>query len=239
MEKKIRLDKYLADMGLGTRKEVKSYLRKGRITVGGAVETSPERKIDVALERICMDGREVAYVTYEYYMFHKPAGCVSATEDNCHKTVLDYIDAKRKDLFPVGRLDIDTEGLLLITNDGELAHQLLSPKKHVEKVYYAKVDGQVTKEDIRLFETGLDIGEEKPTLPAKLEICSSGAVSEILLTITEGKYHQVKRMFEATGKQVIYLKRMAMGTLRLDETLEKGGFRTLTETELQQLKAKV
>lgn len=239
MEKRIRLDKYLADMGIGTRKEVKNDIRKGKIKVNGVVETSPECKIDIDMDHISADGREIGYVSYEYYMFHKPAGCVSATEDRKHKTVVDYIDAKRKDLFPVGRLDIDTEGLLLITNDGDLAHQLLSPKKHVEKVYYARIDGKVTKQDMELFEQGLDIGEEKLTLPAKLDIIKSDLESEIYITITEGKYHQVKRMFEAVDKQVIYLKRMSMGSLKLDETLKPGEYRALREDELNYLKEKV
>ena len=239
MEKRIRLDKYLADMGIGTRKEVKNDIRKGKIKVNGVVETSPECNIDIDMDRISADGREIGYVSYEYYMFHKPAGCVSATEDRKHKTVVDYIDAKRKDLFPVGRLDIDTEGLLLITNDGDLAHQLLSPKKHVEKVYYARIDGKVTKQDMELFEQGLDIGEEKLTLPAKLDIIKSDVESEIYITITEGKYHQVKRMFEAVDKQVIYLKRISMGSLKLDETLKPGEYRALREDELNYLKDKV
>lgn len=239
MEKKIRLDKYLADMGIGTRKEVKNDIRKGRIKVNGVTETSPECKIDLSSDKVSVDGHEIGYVSYEYYMFYKPAGCVSATEDKKHKTVVDFIDAKRKDLFPVGRLDIDTEGLLLITNDGDLAHQLLSPKKHVEKVYYARIAGKVTKQDIALFQQGLDIGEEKLTLPAKLDIIKSDLESEILITITEGKYHQVKRMFEAVEKEVVYLKRMSMGSLSLDESLKAGEYRTLRDDELNYLKEKV
>jgi 16S rRNA pseudouridine516 synthase len=239
MEKRIRLDKYLADMGIGTRKEVKNDIRKGKIKVNGITETSPEIKIDIDSDNISVDGKEIGYVSYEYFMFHKPAGCVSATEDWKHKTVIDYIDAKRKDLFPVGRLDIDTEGLLLITNDGDLAHQLLSPKKHVEKVYYARINGIVTNQDIALFEKGLDIGEERLTLPAKLEIIKSDLESEINITITEGKYHQVKRMFEAVEKQVIYLKRLSMGNLKLDEELKPGEYRALREAELSDLKEKV
>ncbi len=239
MEKRIRLDKYLADMGLGTRKEVKNDIRRGKVKVNNDIEHSPERKIDLQTERIYFEERELSYITYEYYMFHKPAGCVSATEDHRHKTVLDYIDAKRNDLFPVGRLDLDTEGLLLITNDGELAHQLLSPRKHVEKIYYAKVNGTVTEEDIRLFEAGLDIGEEKRTLPARLTILKSDTVSEVHIAITEGKFHQVKRMFEAVDKIVIYLKRLSMGSLKLDEHLKPGEYRALTEEERNELKEKV
>jgi 16S rRNA pseudouridine516 synthase len=181
-------------------------------------------------------GKKIAYEQFEYYMLNKPAGVVSATIDARDKTVIDLIEEKnRKDLFPVGRLDKDTEGLLLITNDGELAHQLLSPKKHVDKVYYAKVEGHVTDEDVELFQRGVDIGEKEQTLPAKLVILQSGVISEVHLTIQEGKFHQVKRMFEAVNKKVIYLKRLSMGTLQLDETLLPGEYRRLTEEELQRL----
>ena len=176
-------------------------------------------------------------MAYEYYLFHKPAGCVSATEDNLHKTVMDYLtDVRRKDLFPVGRLDIDTEGLLFITNDGALAHELLSPAKHVEKTYYAKVEGHVTEDDVNLFEKGVDIGEDVPTKPAKLVVLSEGDISEVELTITEGKFHQVKRMFEAVGKKVIYLKRLSMGNLTLPKDLAPGEYRPLTKQELEHLR---
>lgn len=169
-------------------------------------------------------------------MLHKPAGVISATEDSKEKTVLDLIETKkRKDLFPVGRLDKDTEGLLLITNDGELAHRLLSPKKHVEKVYYAKIQGIVTEEDILAFAEGVDIQEAQLTRPALLKILKAGDISEILLTICEGKFHQVKRMFEAVGKQVLYLKRLEMGPLKLDDTLKPGEYRELTEKEKEVL----
>lgn len=182
-------------------------------------------------------GQMVAYAEYEYYMLNKPAGVVSATEDKNDSTVLDLIDEKqRKDLFPVGRLDKDTEGLLLITNDGELAHQLLSPKKHVDKVYFARIDGKVTEEDVRKFAEGLEIGEEKPILPAHLEILKSEEISKIRLTIREGKFHQVKRMFHAVGKEVIYLKRLQMGSLVLDPRLALGEYRELTGQELEALR---
>lgn len=236
----LRIDKYLADMGIGTRSEVKQYMKKKQVQVNGIVP-KPEQKVDPETDRITFQGKEVAYVEMEYFMFYKPGDCVSATTDAKHKTVLDYIEKKnRKDLFPVGRLDIDTEGLLLITNDGKLAHELLSPKKHVAKTYYAKVQGCVTKEDVTQFKKGLDIGEEKPTLPAELKILKTeetetGYYSEIELTITEGKFHQVKRMFEAVGKKVIYLKRISMGSLRLDETLRPGQYRSLTAEELEAL----
>ena len=233
----IRLDKYLADMGVGTRSEVKIYLKKGLVSVNGEIEKRPERKIQEETDMVTYQGKNIFYAAYEYIMFHKPAGCVSATKDNVHKTVLDYIkDASRKDLFPVGRLDIDTEGLLLITNDGALSHDLLSPNKHVPKTYFAKVEGKVTEDDIHKFETGVDIGDEDLTKPAELQILKSDAVSEILLTITEGRFHQVKRMFEAVDKKVTYLKRMSMGPLVLDESLKLGEYRSLTDEELTKLR---
>ena len=164
-------------------------------------------------------------------------GCVTATEDQLHKTVMDYLtDTVRSDLFPVGRLDIDTEGLLLITNDGALAHDLLSPAKHVEKTYYAVIDGVVTEKDVNSFENGVDIGEEKLTKPGKLRILKSEPESEIELTITEGRFHQVKRMFEAVGKKVLYLKRISMGPLQLTDDLKPGEYRPLTEEEITALK---
>ena len=232
----IRLDKYLADMGIGTRTEVKKLIRQGKVKIGDAVVKSPEHKIDGASQKVFCEGQEVGYKEYEYYMLNKPAGYVSATTDAKDKTVLDLItDKKRKDLFPVGRLDKDTEGLLLITNDGDLAHRLLAPKKHVDKLYYAKVEGFVTEEDVKSFAEGVNIGEDEVTRPAVLEILKSDEVSQIHLTIQEGKFHQVKRMFEAVGKKVIYLKRISMGTLRLDENLKLGEYRTLTEEELEHL----
>ena len=232
----MRLDKYLADMGIGTRTEVKKMVRQGRIAVDGAVVKSPDVKIDLAKNQVTCDGNPVAYEEFEYYMLNKPAGVVSATTDTRDKTVLDLIDTKkRKDLFPVGRLDKDTEGLLLITNDGELAHKLLAPKKHVDKLYYARVEGIVGVEDIDAFAKGLDIGEGEYTKPAKLIVLKSDVISEIELTIQEGKFHQVKRMFEAVGKKVIYLKRLEMGTLKLDEGLALGEYRPLTQKELEDL----
>ena len=232
----IRLDKYLADMGIGTRTEVKKFIHSGRIQVDGRIEKKPELKVDNATQQITFDNTPVVYQEYEYYMLHKPAGVVSATTDKKEKTVLDLLTVqKRKDLFPVGRLDKDTEGLLLITNDGALAHRLLAPGKHVDKVYFARVEGTVTEADVFAFSQGLDIGDPELTLPAELKIQSSDTVSEILLTIQEGRFHQVKRMFEAVGKKVIYLKRLSMGTLCLDEDLPKGAFRALTEQEIKEL----
>ena len=233
---KIRLDKYLADMGKGTRSEEKKAIGKGLVRVNNEIVKKPETKLDTDSDHVLFDGVLVGYAQYEYYMLNKPAGVISATEDKREKTVIDLItEKKRKDLFPVGRLDRDTEGLLLISNDGELAHRLLSPSKHVDKVYYAKIDGKVTIEDVEAFQQGVDIGEEKLTRPAKLRILKSGTQSEIELTICEGKFHQVKRMFQAVGKEVVYLKRLQMGTLILDESLKPGEYRELTEQEIADL----
>lgn len=178
-----------------------------------------------------------AYEDFVYIMLHKPAGVVSATEDRRERTVLDLLgDGCKRDIFPAGRLDKDTEGLLLLTNDGELAHQLLSPRKHVDKTYYVQLQGTLTEEHCTLFTRGLDIGDEKLTLPAGLKILKAGEKSEALVTIQEGRFHQVKRMFQAVGCEVTYLKRLSMGPLVLDETLERGSYRALTEQEVRQLK---
>ncbi|MGC4019762.1 MAG: pseudouridine synthase [Muricomes sp.] len=233
---KLRLDKYLADMGAGTRSEVKKNIGKGQVWVNGLVVKKPETKIDTEQDEVIYQGRAVGYVEYEYYMLNKPAGVVSATEDKKAQTVIDLIESRqRKDLFPVGRLDKDTEGLLLITNDGQTAHRLLSPKKHVDKVYYARIKGRVSQGDVDIFSQGLDIGEERKTLPAKLLILNADEISEIEVTIQEGKFHQVKRMFEAVGKEVLYLKRIRMGNLMLDDTLLPGTYRRLTEDEIKTL----
>lgn len=229
---KIRLDKYLADMGMGTRTEVKRAISKGRVSVDGACVKKSETKIDTEETTVVFDGQIVGYTKKEYYMLHKPAGVISATEDAREKTVIDLIvSRKRKDLFPVGRLDKDTEGLLLITNDGELAHRLLSPKKHVDKTYYAKVQGIVTQEDVRKFAEGVDIHEKKLTAPAVLEVVKSGEVSEILLTICEGKFHQVKRSHTEPLQINDFLTDCFKHPLQLDETLMPGEYRELTEKE--------
>lgn len=235
----MRLDKYLAEMGVGTRQEVKKQIRQGKAAVNGTVVKAADTKIDETSDEVTISGRNISYVSYEYYMLNKPAGVVSATEDRRDTTVIDLIkEKKRKDLFPVGRLDKDTEGLLLITNDGDLAHRLLAPKKHVDKVYYAKIDGMVTEEDVKRFAEGIDIGaeEEEMTRPAKLDIMKSAEESEIRLTIHEGKFHQVKRMFLAVGKEVTYLKRERMGTLCLGENLKPGEYRLLTEEEIENVR---
>lgn len=214
------------------------------ISVNGIVCKSPEQKIDENADQISYNGKVIGYQKHHYYMLNKPSGCVSATNDNLHITVLDLLKASVpvKNLFPVGSLDIDTEGLLLITDDGELSHNLLSPSKHVAKTYFARIDGLATEEHIKAFKEGLDIGDDKPTKPGTLVIKNTDLgtqTSEILLTITEGRYHQVKRSFEALGMKVTYLKRLSMGSLTLDEALAPGEFRELTETELQALIQKI
>lgn len=234
----IRLDKYLADMGVGTRQEVKKHIRQGRASVDGMTVKRADLKVDESSQTVTFDGEEIPYAAFEYYMLNKPKGVVSATEDARERTVVSLIESRRKNgLFPVGRLDKDTEGLLLITNDGALAHRLLSPRKHVDKCYYAEVAGEASQEDVRLFAEGIDIGaeQEERTRPARLEILESGQVSKVRLTIQEGKFHQVKRMFRAVGKEVLYLKRERMGTLVLDEGLRPGQYRHLTEKEIEKL----
>ena len=224
-------------MGLGTRTEVKKLIKGGLIIVNDEKAKKPEEKVDTETDHIFFNGKELGYQQYSYYLLNKPAGCVSATEDALHKTVMDYLPAeKRNGLFPVGRLDIDTEGLLLITNDGALAHDLLSPSKHVSKTYFAIINGNVTEQDVNSFQNGVDIGEAKLTKPGILKILKSGETSEIELTITEGKFHQVKRMFQAVGKEVLYLKRISMGPLQLSDTLTCGMYRELTPEEINRLK---
>lgn len=232
----MRLDKLLCDMGAGTRSQVKQKIRKGLVTLDGKPLLRPEQQVDKG-QFIYVEGEPFLYSEMEYYMLHKPAGYVSATTDEHCKTVLELLPSrKRKDLFPVGRLDKDTEGLLLITNDGKLAHRLLSPKHHVDKTYEADIMGCVTDEHVKAFLEGLDIGEEKKTLPAILEILDQGELSKIRVTIQEGKYHQVKRMFQAVGCEVMYLKRISMGSLKLDKNLKPGEYRLLTQRELTDLK---
>lgn len=235
----MRLDKFLVEMGVGSRSQIKEIAKKGRISVNGEVCKLSDYKIDEINDKVTVDGNEIGYTQIEYYMLNKPAGVISATEDKHTKTVLDLIDTKvRNDLFPVGRLDKDTEGLLLITNDGDLCHRLLSPKKHVDKVYYADIEGIVTGEHIKQFADGLTLTDGTKVFPAVLEIVETNTndgTSKILLTIHEGKFHQVKRMFEAVGCTVTYLKRLSMGPLKLDENLPIGSYRKLTEEEIKEL----
>ncbi len=235
-----RLDKVLSNMGFGSRAELKKKAKSGSIVVNGAVVKDPGKHVDPYTDSIEIDGETIAYREFVYLMLHKPPGVISATEDVRERTVLDLLDEKYLvfEPFPVGRLDKDTEGLLLLTNDGKLAHELLSPRKHVPKTYQAIVEGRVDEEDIRQFSRGVTLDDGYVTLPSELVIDAleergDGSIrSRITLTIHEGKFHQVKRMFEAVGKKVIYLKRISMGTLRLDESLEIGSYRELTKAEL-------
>ena len=273
----MRLDKYLADMGRGTRSELKKIIRKGRVTVDGLIIKDPAFSVTPQSE-VTLDGAAIRYEAMVYIMLNKPAGVVSATKDPRERTVLDLLGGSdgtaawdrsadsdeaaaparpdgfglRRDLFPVGRLDKDTEGLLLLTNDGELAHRLLSPKRHVDKTYLAVLDREIGEHEIRLFAEGLIIDDEEPftALPAALRPLDKAETqfyddvsipsdvpggARVLVTIQEGKYHQVKRMFAVTGRQVLYLKRLSMGPLQLDKSLKSGEWRPLTEGEIRAL----
>ena len=237
-EDTMRLDKLLANMGYGSRKEVKQLLKQKAVRVDDIVVKDAAMKVDVDKQIVTVFGERVEYTEFIYLMMHKPQGVISATEDKYDQTVIDLLDplAQHFQPFPVGRLDKDTEGLLLITNDGNLAHNLLSPKKHVPKTYYATIDGVVTEADIEAFKQGVTLDDGYETKPGELVILKSDTISEIELTIQEGKFHQVKRMFEAVDKKVTYLKRLSMGPLQLDETLALGDYRELTEQELAMLK---
>lgn len=235
----MRLDKYLSEMNVAPRSVLKQMIRKGQVLVNGTPVKKPETKVEPGKDVILAEGVEIPYYELEYWILHKPGGVVTATRDNREKTVMDLLpQIRRSDLSPVGRLDKDTEGLLLITNDGVLSHRLLSPKKHVDKTYYADIDGEVTAETAEHFLQGVDIGDETLTAPAQLEILESGPVSRIRITITEGRYHQIKRMFEAEGMTVTYLKRLSMGPLVLDEALPIGECRHLTEEEILKITGK-
>ena len=232
----MRLDKYLTNQGIGSRSQVKELIKSKKVFVNNVLENKPERHIDENNDIVSLDGVNLEYNKFYYYMLNKPPGVLTAVKDNNYKTVMDIIDVTPKEgLFPVGRLDKDTEGLLLITNDGELSHNLLSPKKHVNKTYYVELNGELIDSDIDLFAKGLDIGEKNITKPAKLEILSGR--NRAYITITEGKYHQVKRMFQAIGLTVTFLKRISMGSLILDKNLKSGGYRKLTEEEISNLKS--
>lgn len=230
----MRLDKYLAHAGLGTRKQVKQWIRKKHVRVNGSIICKDDVHIDEEKDIICLDDERILYEKKVYIMLHKPQGVISATVDNQHPTVFDCIDQIiPKDCFPVGRLDIDTEGLLLICNDGKLAHNILSPKKHVNKTYVVDIDHPLLEEDKKLLESGTIVLDDEVIKPAQVEILSA---YKILLTIQEGKYHQVKRMLMAVQNEVKHLKRIRMGTLVLDEQLQPGEWRYLTEDEYLQLK---
>lgn len=243
----LRLDKLLAKVTTGSRREVRQWIRKRQVMVDDEIVLQPEIKVDPDRQEICLDGKSIRYQPYEYYMLYKPQGVVSATTDKEHPTVVSLIsESCRRDLFPVGRLDIDTEGLLLITNDGELAHRLLSPRHHVNKTYLVQIQGLLSDEDIQILEQGMDIGDNTLTLPALVEshqrILSNTGMpvaaecTEVMFTIQEGRYHQIKRMFATLGKPVVYLKRIRMGSLVLDESLQPGEYRALIKEEIDQLK---
>ena len=238
MAKKTRLDKFLCDSLNMTRKEAKESVKKGKVVVNGEVMKKPEYKVDAEQDQVEFDHKLLQFEQFHYLMLHKPQGVVSATKDHHDQTVLDLIHEDYKDrLFPVGRLDKDTEGLLLLTDDGMLAHELLSPRKHVDKVYFAKVSGQFGENEIDRFKEGLDIGNGERSKQARLQILKADVQeSEVLITIMEGKFHQVKRMVKAVGSEVLYLKRLSMGSLKLDEELKLGEYRRLTKAELQELK---
>ena len=234
-----RLDKVLSNLGYGTRKEIKQVVRKGLIEVNGEIVKDNGMQIDPEVDKVLVNGEEIFYRKYIYLMMNKPDGVISATFDNRDETVIDLLEIEHQvfEPFPVGRLDKDTVGLLLLTNDGELNHRLISPKWKVDKVYYAKIDKKVTEADIKKFKNGITLDDGYTCKEAKLEILeSSDSGSEVMITIQEGKFHQVKRMFEAVDKSVVYLKRVEFGTLQLDEDLEECEYRELTEEEVAILK---
>lgn len=232
----LRLDKFLSNAGVGSRSQVKILIKKGQVTVNDNTARSGDDVIDENTDVVICRGEQISLIRYRYFMLNKPSGVVSATEDNLDKTVLDCLSKEdARDLFPVGRLDKDTTGLLLLTNDGELSHNLLSPRKHVDKTYYVTCETDVTEEQLDALRKGVDIGDDKNTLPA---LARSGLRSnELYLTIREGRFHQVKRMLQAVGNKVILLKRLSMGSLKLDETLKPGEYRALTSEEIKDLKA--
>ncbi|MBW7476914.1 rRNA pseudouridine synthase [Paenibacillus oenotherae] len=244
MAKKMRLDKLLANMGFGTRSEVKRAVKQRRVSVDGMVAKDSGLLLDPAAAVVLFDDERVIYRDVIYVMLNKPQGVVSATEDRRDRTVVDLLDPEDGVLqpFPVGRLDKDTEGLLLLTNDGRMAHELLSPRKHVPKTYEADVLGDVGESDVEAFAAGVTLDDGYETMPAQLfvrerEAAAEGVLSRITLTIHEGKFHQVKRMFQAVGKEVVYLRRIAMGPLKLDPALPLGNYRELTDVELELLLA--
>ena len=237
----MRLDKFLAECNHGTRREVKVLLKSKRVTVNGVTENSGKRQINEFSDVVCLDEKKLTYQSLVYYMLNKPKDVITATEDSVQKTVLDLIDKKDriKGLFPVGRLDKDTTGLVLLTNDGALAHNLLAPKKHVEKVYEAKIEGIVTEAEVELFSKPIELKNGEVTKPSRLvvrKVDEDAGISEIEITISEGKYHQIKRMFASTGMHVLELKRLKMGSLELDDRLDPGKYRALTQTEIEELK---
>lgn len=235
-----RLDKVLSNFGFGSRNDLRRLIKDGTVKVDGMIVKDASMHVDPQNSRIEVQGRTLNYREYIYVMMNKPAGVISATYDNKLKTAVDLLPEEFScfDLFPAGRLDIDTEGMLLLTNDGRLAHNILSPKKHVSKRYYALIEGMVTEDDVTAFSEGVELDDGYQTMPARLEIIQSGLRSEIELELHEGKFHQVKRMFEAVGKKVLYLKRIQMGGLMLDETLKAGECRELSPAEVELLIAR-
>ena len=235
----MRLDKFLAENGLGSRAQVKQLLKKGLVLVNGRAEKLPKTQIDEAADDIVVSGQRLTYEKFVYYLLNKPQGVISATEDDRHQTVLDLLDetARQKEVFPVGRLDIDTHGLLLLTNNGKLAHAMLSPKKHVEKIYRAQVAGLMEQADVERFAAGIEL-KDFTCQPAQLKILELDEAKEtslVEITLAEGKFHQVKRMVAACGKEVTDLQRLTMGPLQLDPALALGEWRRLTIDELERL----
>lgn len=228
-----RLDKVIASTGRWSRREVKLLIKEGRVLVDGYPAASAEDKVDPAVNRVEVDGADIGYREYTYIMLHKPAGLLTATEDKRQKTVMDLLtpELRKLSLAPVGRLDKDTEGLLLITDDGDLAHRLLAPKSHVDKVYYAELETALTAEDCAAFEDGITLGDGYECMSAGLTLVEDGR--KVLITLREGKFHQVKRMVAARGSSVLYLKRLSMGELHLDEALARGEYRFLTSEEIK------
>lgn len=231
----MRLDKFLVMMEVGSRSQVKSYIKKGMVSVNGVLCRNPEQHLNERQDSVIYNGKLLKYSEFRYYMLHKPAGVITATEDGREQTVMDLLDEAvlKKDLFPVGRLDKDTEGLLLLTNDGVLAHFLLSPKCHVDKTYLVHTRNPIREADVFSLSQGVDIGEAKKTMPAKVRVLDE---SRLLLTIQEGRFHQVKRMLQAVGNEVVYLKRISFGALTLDKDLEPGKYRELTAEEVERVK---
>jgi 16S rRNA pseudouridine516 synthase len=228
-----RIDRILSNMGYGTRKEVKKLISSGLVEIDGIIVKDSGQKAAVDSQEIKVGGKRVFYRDFIYIMMNKPKGVISSTEDRFNRTVIDLLSDEFKTFspFPVGRLDKDTEGLLLLTNDGQLSHRLLSPKKHVPKTYMAKIAGRVSERDVEAFGRGIILEDGYKTMSSELEVLERGSISLVEVTIYEGKFHQVKRMFQAVGKEVVYLKRISMGELKLDEALEPGEYRELNEEE--------
>ncbi len=235
----MRLDKFLCNQGYGTRSEIKKYITRSNVKVNDVIVKKPDLHIDPNKDIVSFLNKTVEYNEFTYIMLNKPANVISATTDNQHKTVIDLLDKKLKNLklFPVGRLDIDTEGLVILTNNGKFAHNTLSPKKHIDKKYFVEVGGRLNEDDIELFKTGITINDNYLCKPAVMEIIFSDDISTCYVTITEGKFHQIKKMFAALDKKVLYLKRVSFGIIELDQSLNFGEYRHLNNNELASLEA--